>query len=135
MASSPTPRDAHGRIMTAIGRLRPAPTPVDTAALAAVPLAEPNRLRDDIQTIVGDQTVRVVVTGTLERRLLGLQQLGGPARTFADLSGAPHCDRDWPAWAKAGIRFAEPDCWLSSAEVSDAACRRLTSPRVLLVAL
>jgi B12 binding domain/Radical SAM superfamily len=135
MATSPRLRGPHERMVAAAHRLHPKLPEVDASKLANIPAAEPNRLRQTMIDVLRGYAARVVVTGTLERRLLALEHPVRSLWTMADLSGAAHAERDWPAWARAGIRLTDPDNWISSAEVSEAAVRRLTHPRVLLVAL
>lgn len=55
--------------------------------LAAVPLEDPNVLRAALSMTLGEGWT-VVVTGTLDRRLVLIQQPSGPW-TAADLSGQP----------------------------------------------
>jgi hypothetical protein len=79
--------------------------------------------------------VRAVVTGTLERRLLVVENALRPHWTLADLSGREHASRSWPAWTAGHIEPATPGSWLSDATVTAGAFGRLLRPRVLLVAL
>lgn len=100
--------------------------------ITTLPAAEPNRLRAVLNTI---SPAQVIVTGTLDRRLLLLQHPSGDRWTAADLSGRPHQTRNWPAWARPAIHLDTPETWLSTATLSPEARERLTRPRVLLTAL
>ncbi|MBV9139674.1 MAG: hypothetical protein JO115_01910 [Pseudonocardiales bacterium] len=71
---------------------------------------------------------QVIVTGTLDRRLLLLQNTGGDRWMAADLSGQPHQTRTWPAWASPAIHLNAPESWLSTATFSPEALGQL-SPR------
>ncbi|MGA3563352.1 hypothetical protein [Melissospora conviva] len=62
--------------------------------LAAVPLEDPNALRAALSLTLGKERT-VVVTGTLDRRLVLIAQPSGQW-TAADLSGQPHRSRAWP---------------------------------------
>lgn len=78
----------------------------------------------------------VVVTGTLDRRLVLIEHTEGePAWTAIDLSGQPHATRAWPAWTTGRLTIEDPSGWLSPARISAEGVARLLSPRLLLVAL
>ncbi|WP_223165527.1 B12-binding domain-containing radical SAM protein [Lentzea indica] len=98
-----------------------------------VPLAQPDRVRDAIAECVEGRTV--VVTGTLDRRLVLIEHEPGGTWTAADLSGQPHSTRTWPAWAADHLLIHDPDEWLSQAEISAEGVHRLSRPRLLLAAL
>nr|WSX75834.1 radical SAM protein [Streptomyces sp. NBC_00899] len=100
--------------------------PVPPALLVDVP-----RLQALLGQASGD---KVIVSGTLERRLLLLQAPGG-GWVAADLSGLPHAARAWPRWVEDHLRLERPDSWLSWAELDDEAVRRLSRPAVLVAAL
>jgi len=125
------PNAYYGRILEAAHQ---AGSPLDAhhELITAIPAAEPNRLRTVLNTI---SPAQVVVTGTLDRRLLLLQHPGGDRWTVADLSGQPHQTRAWPAWACPAIHLNTPENWLSTAALSPDAIYRLTRPSVLLTAL
>lgn len=78
---------------------------------------------------------RFSLTGGLDRRLLFAErpELGG--WVMADLSGQPHNTRAWPEWVAGRVVLAEPDRWLSVADLSGDAADRLARPRVLLTSL
>jgi hypothetical protein len=79
---------------------------------------------------------RFSLTGGLDRRLLFAERpvtLGG--WIVADLSGQSHSTREWPTWVFGRLNLAEPDRWLSVAELSDDVADRLARPRVLLTSL
>jgi hypothetical protein len=79
---------------------------------------------------------RFSLTGGLDRRLLFAERptaLGG--WIVADLSGQPHSTREWPTWGFGQLNLAEPDQWLSVAELSDDVADRLARPRILLTSL
>lgn len=95
--------------------------------------ADPNKLATKLRSILGPRRQRVLVNGTHDRRLLAIQY--DDSWTLADLSGYPHDTRDWPMWARTGIKLDEPSSWLSRAVVSDQAAHRLERPSILLLAL
>jgi hypothetical protein len=79
---------------------------------------------------------RFSLTGGLARRLLFAERpttLGG--WVVADLSGQAHATRVWPDWVSGRVDIAEPQGWLSVAELSGDAADRLARPRVLLTSL
>jgi hypothetical protein len=100
--------------------------------ITTIPAAEPNRLHTALST---HYPARVILTGTLDRRLLLLEHPDSDRWTAADLSEQPHQTRTWPDWAQAGIGLDTPTSWLSTATLSPTALHRLTQPRVLLAAL
>jgi Radical SAM superfamily len=102
--------------------------------LRSVLPTEPLTMQNAVADLLGaDWTV--VVTGSLDRRLVLLRHRQDDEWTVADLSGQPHASRDWPAWTTDHIQLAEPDNWLSTARVTAEGERRLLRPRVLLVSL
>ncbi|GAA4636806.1 hypothetical protein GCM10023196_088010 [Actinoallomurus vinaceus] len=103
-----------------------------TADLGAVRLTDPGSLSEALQQRLG---VRAVVTGTLDRRLVFIENAGHPGWTAADLSGAPHETRQWPTWAEATLTLDRPASWISSVHITPAGLQRLTRPRLLLAAL
>ncbi len=129
------PTTAHECLLAAVHQIQPALSPTAASVLAGIPTTEPNRLRDALVDVLGSSAGRVVLTGTLEQRLLAVEHPDGGEWTLADLSGTPHDRRNWPEWACTGIRLTNPCSWLSSAQLSPAAIRRLTRPRMLLIAL
>lgn len=78
---------------------------------------------------------RVAVTGTMERRLVVIENTLRPGVTVADLSGREHATRRWPAWTHGRMTVATPSSWLSDAELAPGTFGRFLRPRVLLVAL
>lgn len=96
------------------------------------PTGEPNRLRDALAAVL---PARVIVTGTLERRLLLTEHPDHQVWTVADLSGQPHHSRSWPLWTRAAIDLDEATSWISTARISPAGVHRLTRPELLLAAL
>lgn len=103
------------------------------AAVAGVPETDLGTLAGHIADIVPG---RFSLTGALDRRLLLAERaaaLGG--WVVADLSGQPHATRTWPEWVSGRIEIAEPDRWLSVAELSEEVADRLARPRVLLTSL
>ncbi|MGH4014030.1 MAG: cobalamin B12-binding domain-containing protein [Pseudonocardiaceae bacterium] len=86
---------------------------------------------------VGDAVPgRFSLTGGLDRRLLFAEQPATVGRwVVTDLSGQPHDTRVWPDWVSGRVSIAEPDRWLSVAELTDDAADRLARPRVLLTSL
>jgi len=107
---------------------------IDTCrdAISAIPAAEPTRLETALGTVLPAQ---VVVTGTLDRRLLLAQHPERDQWTVADLAGRPHHTRSWPPWARTSIQVADTSSWISTADISPDGLCRLTRPRVLLTAL
>ncbi|MFF2120465.1 B12-binding domain-containing radical SAM protein [Kitasatospora sp. NPDC058184] len=97
-------------------------------------LVNPVELRDHLTQHLGDHASRVLVAGTLDRRLVLIEQ--PDARwVVADLSGHNHDTRYWPTWITGHIEMDTPDSWLSLANLDDAAVHRFTKPTVLLAAL
>jgi hypothetical protein len=129
------PVSSDQRLVAAARQLHPALPAAAAELLTTLPGTEPNRISDVLVDVLGPTARRVVLTGTLERRLLALEPDDRPEWTFADLAGRSHQDRDWPDWAHTGIQFIDPGSWLSQATVSPAAAARLSSPRILLIAL
>jgi hypothetical protein len=119
--------------------------PRTVSALMSVPLTDPAAIRSTLAEFAGSGR-KVVVTGTLDRRLV-LVQDEGPARaadfncagedswTVADLSGQPHGSRVWPSWIDGAIVVGDPHSWVSRVSISPEGRRRLLRPRVLLVSL
>ncbi|MFI0941246.1 B12-binding domain-containing radical SAM protein [Streptomyces sp. NPDC021020] len=95
---------------------------------------EPQRLHRYLESALAGRTGRIRVTGTLDRRLVGIERLDG-RWTLADLSGKPHDTRDWPAWTAGHVHVQDTDSWLSEARLDEHAVRRLSRPVVLLAAL
>lgn len=108
--------------------------PALTGRLWSVPLTEPARLCDALTDCVGDNRT-VVVTGALDRRLVLIENEVGGWWTAADLSGKPHDTRTWPDWTTGHLTLAEPEGWLSPAEITPEGQRRLLRPRLLLTSL
>ncbi|WP_197523377.1 hypothetical protein [Actinokineospora pegani] len=77
----------------------------------------------------------VVVTGTLDRRLVLIEHETGGAWTAADLSGQPHNTRTWPDWVEKEMVFDNPHGWLSQVRITSEGRFRLTRPRILLASL
>lgn len=130
-ASSPF----HRRLIEAVRAASPNGVVADAAVTALASVAE-----TDVTTLA-ERVARVVpgrfsVTGGLDRRLLFAERpatVGG--WVVADLSGQAHSTRVWPEWVSGRVRIAEPDRWLSAAELTDDAADRLARPRVLLTSL
>lgn len=100
--------------------------------LGLVPLEQPEMVRRVLADLLPG---KVVVTGTVERRLVLIEDVNGVGWTVADLSGRPHSSRRWPVWAADRLRLDTPEAWLSTATINDEGVQRLLRPRVLLVAL
>ncbi len=107
-------------------------TAASLTGIDMTPTGEPNRLRDALAAVL---PARVIVTGTLERRLLLTEHSDHQVWTAADLSGQPHHSRSWPPWAHAAIDLDEDTSWISTARISSAGVHRLTRPELLLAAL
>jgi hypothetical protein len=104
------------------------------AAVWSALLTEPEALRAALTECVGLDRA-VVVTGTLDRRLVLIEHDDGQTWTVADLSGQPHNTRTWPQWTDGRIEIAEPGEWLSAASITQAGRYRLMRPRLLLASL
>lgn len=115
------------RVAAAWAMARPEPPVV----LSGAALLEPMTLARMLAAASGNQ---VIVTGTLDRRLLLLEDPEG-RWVVADLSGLPHASRHWPSWAVGHLCLEHPDSWLTSAELDEEAAHRLTRPAVLVAAL
>ncbi|MCP2259763.1 hypothetical protein LX15_003472 [Streptoalloteichus tenebrarius] len=124
---------AHERLLHAVGHVT-GTTPSPNAPLRSVPLTEPAAVHDALADTLGDQRT-IVVTGTLDRRLVLIEHQDGESWTAADLSGQPHSTRAWPGWAQANIRVADPDEWLSPVIITAEGRHRLLRPRLLLTSL
>lgn len=126
---------ALGRLARALATAHPGRplTDADRAALAPL-LVSPNDLRARLEAHLDGEAGRVRVTGTLDRRLLFLERPEG-GWVAADLSGAEHASRHWPAWTRDHVRLEAPDSWLSYADLTETAIWRLTRPDVRLMAL
>jgi hypothetical protein len=124
---------ARDRLLLAVAHATGANPDLCTAAWSA-PLAEPDAVHAALVQCVGaDRTV--VVTGTLDRRLVVIEHDDGQAFAVADLSGESHSSRVWPQWTRGHISLEEPDGWLSSASITPEGRYRLTRPRLLLASL
>lgn len=95
---------------------------------------DPRKLREHLCRCMGEHAARVRVAGTLDARLLFIEQSDGTWQA-ADLSGRPHGERDWPAWSHGHITLDDPGSWLSPAVLDEQAVYRLSRPKVLLAAL
>lgn len=95
---------------------------------------EPDRLRRTVEAAVTGSAGRVLVTGTLDRRLICVERRDGQW-AVADLSGQPHGTRAWPGWTRGHLEVADADSWLSLATLDKHAIYRLSRPDVLLAAL
>ncbi|MET8054793.1 cobalamin-dependent protein, partial [Streptosporangium sp. NPDC005286] len=78
---------------------------------------------------------RAVVAGSLDRRLLLVENATRSGWTIADLSGQEHRTRQWPAWTRGRLPLTRPDSWLSGTDVAASTLHRLLKPHLLLVAL
>ncbi|MEU3558508.1 radical SAM protein [Kitasatospora sp. NPDC006786] len=128
-----TTRPQTGRLREAL-RLAVPGAPAVAAAETERLLVNPVKLRNHLTEHLGDHTGRVLVAGTLDRRLVLVEQQDG-RWVVADLSGESHDTRHWPAWLTGHIEIDTPDSWLSLADLDDAAVYRFTKPDVLLAAL
>lgn len=103
-----------------------------TAKLGAGRLTDPGTLTEALQQTL---STRAIVTGTLDRRLVFIENTDRAGWTVADLSGAPHKTREWAPWAEAALTLDRPFSWISSAHITPAGLDRLTRPGLLLGAL
>lgn len=108
--------------------------PAARNALCSAVSADPDSLRRALVDVVGPGRT-IIVTGTLDRRLVLIEQEPGGSWTAADLSGLPHRSRAWPSWTSGHLTLAEPDSWLSTAEITPQGFHRLRRPRLLLASL
>ncbi|MFI5783318.1 B12-binding domain-containing radical SAM protein [Nocardia sp. NPDC051570] len=102
------------------------------ALLADLHASEPNPLREGLARVLPG---RVLLTGTLDHRLILTEHPDHHAWTIADLAGQPLAQRNWPDWVREGVEFHTPRSWLSTAVLAPAAEFRFTRPRTLLTAL
>lgn len=121
-----------GLLLDAVDRLTPL-THQQQSLLAGLRRSQPNTIADTIAGMLPGR--QVVLTGTLERRLLAITTDTLGVWLLADLSGQPHATRGWPTWAREGIVLHEPSEWISTATLTEAAVSRLTRPHILLAAL
>lgn len=124
--------DLQERLATTIGHVLGSPTAAVGELPESLVATAPHRLRDAIRSVLPR---RVIVAGTMERRLLIAEHGTGGRYTFADLSGNPHATREWPGWARAHVRLDTPGDWLSVGTISDDGLHRLQYPRILIAAL
>lgn len=106
----------------------------DLPAANETELADPQRLRNLLETSLAGRVRRVRVAGTLDRRLVCIERPDG-RWVLADLSGQPHQVRAWPRWARDHLTVDDPASWLSLAKLDGPAVYRLSRPQVLLAAL
>ncbi|MFF0577970.1 hypothetical protein [Streptosporangium saharense] len=124
--------DHHDLLLDAVGRLTPL-SPTQQAIMLTIPRSQPNLLRDTLAAFLPGRDV--VLTGTLERRLLAASTGQDSTWLLADLSGQPHTSRLWPAWTRHHLHLHTPHAPVSHADLSPQAVIRLTRPRILLAAL
>ncbi|MFE0025524.1 B12-binding domain-containing radical SAM protein [Amycolatopsis sp. NPDC059021] len=125
----------HHRLIEAIRATTPdGDVPASTvAAVKTLPETDLTALSEHVANVVPG---RFSLTGALDRRLLVAERAGHPGSwVAADLSGQPHATRAWPEWTSGRMSIAEPQSWLSHAELSEEAADRLARPRVLLASL
>ncbi|WP_431929944.1 B12-binding domain-containing radical SAM protein [Nonomuraea jabiensis] len=133
MIDAAVTRDHMALLLEAVERVAPL-TPDQRSMLRGLRRSQPNTIRDTIAGMLPGHDV--VLTGTLERRLLALHTGPQPgAWLLADLSGQPHNTRAWPAWATRELVIHNAGDWISPADLAPAALTRLTGPRILLAAL
>jgi hypothetical protein len=97
-------------------------------------LIDPPQLRRLLENRLGAEVRRILITGTLDRRLLLLES-DPDSWIAADLSGEPHGSRQWPYWFEGHLSLHHRDRWLSPAELDDYVVNRLSRPHLLLAAL
>jgi len=125
-----SPRD---RLLHAVAHVTGTARSLDER-LWSVPLAEPGLVHRALTDCLGE-TRTVVVTGTLDRRLVLIEHEVGGAWTAADLSGQAHSSRTWPGWTHGHLTIVKPQGWLSRAEVTPEGRGRLLRPGLLLASL
>lgn len=123
----------HDRLMSAVAHAT-GNDPTAVELLQSVPIAQPALVRNALAHC-GADTRTIVVTGTLDRRLVLIENDVEGVWTAADLSGLPHGSRTWPEWTKGHLTIAEKQSWLSYAEITSEGKRRLLRPRLLLASL
>ncbi|MFD7735030.1 B12-binding domain-containing radical SAM protein [Kitasatospora phosalacinea] len=97
-------------------------------------LTDPPALRAHLEAHLGEETGRVRVSGTLDRRLVLVERLDG-RWVIADLSGEPHSTRTWPARLDGHLALDSADSWTTLADLDEAAAQYFTRPAVTLAAL
>lgn len=97
-------------------------------------LNRPDQLREVLQELA-PQATELVVTGTCDRRLVGMTTGPEDPWWLIDLSGRPHRTRPWPAWTRDRLHLDAPWASASWGRLNRDGVRRLTRPRVLLVGL
>ncbi|WP_406313332.1 hypothetical protein OHA77_33535 [Streptosporangium sp. NBC_01639] len=122
---------AHDRLIIAVRHAIGA-APFTAADLHETPLEQPVALH---RFLTERLPARVALTGTVDRRLLVVENPVGPGWTIADLSGQQHRTREWPTWTQGRLPLTQPDSWLSNTDVAASTFHRLMRPKVLLVAL
>jgi hypothetical protein len=121
---------AHDRLADVVSHVRG--LAVDPAEVRGLPVEEPQTVEAGLAQLLPG---RVVLGGTIERRLLVAEQPDLSGWTVADLSGGPLESWPWPSWIDGRVRLDRPGWWLSPAVITDEGVWRLLRPRVLLVAL
>ena len=108
--------------------------PVAVADLARVPEEDLESLQ---QTLAEFVPSRHTITGTLERRLLIVEDTSNASWPWGivDLAGQPHATRTWPSWTQAHLALKDSSEWTSRARLSPPAIRRLNHPHTLLISL
>ena len=99
------------RVLAVVAEIHESPTRDQARRLSAVALAQPNALRRELADTLGLSADRVVVTGTVEHRMLFVQMSDGDW-IVADLSGSPLAARKWPNWTTDRMQLARPDGWV-----------------------
>ncbi len=127
------PLSARERLMYAVAHVIGAVPALDSP-LRSLSLAQPQAIRDALADHLG-HTHAVVVTGTLDRRLVMVEHARGGGWTAADLSGQSHASRTWPGWTSGHLAIADSAGWLSRATVTPDGRNRLLRPRLLLASL
>ncbi|MEU9836302.1 hypothetical protein AB0D67_32605 [Streptosporangium sp. NPDC048047] len=125
-------RRGHDRLLTAVRALVPVSAEQESA-LRAIPYSQPNPLARAVADLLPGR--RVVLTGTLEQRLLAISSPGPGPWLLASLDRLPHTARTWPAWAREHLTLHTPTKWISEADLDEHAEHRLTRPTILLAAL
>jgi hypothetical protein len=127
------PLSARERLLYAVAHATGEVSALDSP-LWSLSLAQPHAIRDALADHLG-HTRAVVVTGTLDRRLVLVEHATGDGWTAADLSGQSHASRTWPGWTSGHLAIADSAGWLSRATVTQEGRHRLLRPRLLLASL
>jgi Fe-S oxidoreductase len=122
--------DLHERLNAVVTHVIGGPCPpVMTSHLSVLATSE---LKGVLRAVLPG---RLVVTGTMDRRLVIAEHHTLDKWTLADLSGNPLATRFRPEWARRELTIETPESWLSTGTVSESGYHRLSRPVMLFAAL